>query len=177
MDALHVGDHAIHCHITCQHRFQLAVLYHRYGKGDHQFFGAGIDIRGGDHRATFFGGLLIPRAYGRIVIVRHPGRLREFCRFAGIANVDVNKPARLRQLFKHRHRIVAQGHALQGVDHHHLAVDPVADRQTVAGAGAGQHIALRLLVVLARYLEINDGIKKKGDDQTTDCRRDNTSAN
>jgi hypothetical protein len=42
----------------------------------------------------------------------------------------------------------------------------------MAGAGAGQNIALRLLVILARNLEINDGIEKKGDDQAT-CRRGN----
>jgi hypothetical protein len=40
----------------------------------------------------------------------------------------------------------------------------------MTGAGTGQNIALRLLVILTCDLEINDGIKKKGDDQTT-CRR------
>ena len=36
----------------------------------------------------------------------------------------------------------------------------------MAGAGAGQDIALGLLVILARDLEVYNGIEKKRDDQT-----------
>jgi hypothetical protein len=47
----------------------------------------------------------------------------------------------------------------------------------MAGAGAGQDIALGLLVILARDLEVDNGIKEKGDDQTACRRRDDACTN
>ncbi len=176
-DTAHVGDHAVHRYVTRQHPFQLAVLFHRHRKSDHQLFGAGIDIRRGDDGAIFFHRLLIPGTYGGIVVGRYAVRIGELRGFAGITHIDVNKPTRLRQLFEHRYRIVAQGDVLQGVDYRGFAVDPVTNRQAVAGAGAGKHVALRLLIILTRDLEINHGVQKERGDQTSDRRRNNTSAN
>lgn len=93
-------------------------------------------------------------------------------RFAGVADIDVGEATRLRKLFEYRNRIVIQRNGLRGSYHRHFAFNPVCNRHVMAGAGAGQNIPLRLLVILARNLEINDGIEKKGDDQTT-CRRGN----
>ncbi|SAF72979.1 Uncharacterised protein [Enterobacter cloacae] len=47
----------------------------------------------------------------------------------------------------------------------------------MAGAGAGQYIALRLLIILARDMKVDNGIKKKGDDHTACRRRNNAGAN
>ncbi len=177
MNAAHVGNHAVHRHVPRQHRFQLAVLFHRDRKGDHQLFGSGINIRGGNNRAILVYRLLIPRTHRGIVVGGHAVRIGELRGFAGIANIDVDKPARLRQLFEHRHRIVAQGYALQRVYDGGFAANPVGYRQAVAGAGAGQHVALRLLIILTRDLEINHGVQNERGDKTSDRRRNNTSAN
>ncbi len=137
LNAAHVGNHAVHGHIARDHGGQGAVLFNRYGEGHHQFTGSGIDIRRGYYRRIGFQYLLIPRADSGIVIRRHPGRIGEFRRLAGIAHIHIGETACVCDLRKDRNRIVSQRHALQRGHHHHLAVHPVGNRHTVAVAGAG----------------------------------------
>ena len=172
MNTAHVSHHAVHCHIARHHRFQGALLFNGYRERHHQFPGARVHIGCSHYRAISADDLLIPRAKGGIVISGHPGWVRKFSRFAGITHVDVGESTRQRKLFKHRNRIVAERDRLRRSDDGHFAVHPVGNRHVVAGAGAGQNIALRLLIILARDLKVNNGIKKKGDDQTA-CRRGN----
>ncbi len=175
MDPAHVRHHAVHGHITRHDRFQGAIFFHRHGEGHHQFPGSCVDIRRSHNRTVGADHLLIPRTNGRIIIRRYTGRLGEFRRFAGVAHIDVSEPTRLGKLFKHRNRIVTQRHAPGGGDRGHLAFDPVGNRHIMAGAGAGQDIALRLLVILARDLEVDNRIEEKGDDQAA-CRRGNNAS-
>ena len=172
MNAAHVSHHAIHGHIARHHRFQGPVFFYRYRKSYHQFSGSGVHVRRGHHRSVLADHLLIPGANGRVIIRRHARRLREFRRFSGIAHIDVGEASRLGELFKDRYRVVTQRHALGGGNDRHFAFHPVGNRHVMAGAGAGQNVTLRLLIILARDLEINDGIEKKGDDQAA-CRRGN----
>ena len=177
MDPAHVSHHAIHGDIARHHRFQIAILLHRHGKRDHQLPGPGINVGCRYHRAVRAHHLLIPGTNGGVIIRRDACRVGEFRRLAGVAHVNVGETARLGKLLKHRNRIVSQRDALRGGNHRHFAFDPVGNRHVVAGAGAGQNIALGVLVILARDLEVNYGIEKKGDDEAACRRGDNACAN
>ena len=142
MDPAHVRHHAVHGHIARHHRFQGAILFHRHGESHHQFTGTCINVRRGDDRAVRADHLLIPRANGRVIIRRYARGLREFRRFAGVADINVGESTRLRKLFKHRNRVVTQRNGLGRGDNRHLAFYPVGNRHVMAGAGAGQDIAL-----------------------------------
>ena len=142
MDAAHVCHDAIHGDIARHNRFQDAIFFHRYSKRHHQLSGTGINIGCRHYRAVRAHHLLIPGTNGRIIIRRDTRRFRKLRRLARITHIDVSESPRLRQLFKHRNRVVSQRDALCGGNHRHFAFGPVGNRHVVAGAGTGQYIAL-----------------------------------